>query len=174
MLILIVSPEIKNYEFYQRNVISCSLAIIQCSIDIDCWLLPVKARLSLFNLCRSFLASQTCWLSFRWENVTGCIDNIFVDTMEGFNMTRRNTAADFIKNNQYLLFQFFPSDFILVWNTGHFRALHCGSKVINLLDNGVSTFFVIDITDLSLAIGSDKSRTSPRTLLYFTQFALQG
>ena len=44
-------------------------------------------------------------------------------------------------------------------------AQHCRSKVTNLLDNRVLAFFVIDSSELSLVIVSDKLRTSSRTLL---------
>ena len=53
----------------------------------------------------------------------------------------------------------------------HFRleycefAQHCRSKVTNLLDNSVLTFFVIYSSELSLVIVADKLRTSSRTLL---------
>ena len=40
-------------------------------------------------------------------------------------------------------------------------AQHLFSKVTNLLDNRVLTFFVIDSSDLSLVIVSDKMRTFP-------------
>ena len=44
-------------------------------------------------------------------------------------------------------------------------AQHCHSKVTNLLDNRVLTFFVIDNSELSLVMVSDKLHTSSRTLL---------
>ena len=42
---------------------------------------------------------------------------------------------------------------------------HCRSKVTNLLDNTVLTFFVIDSSELSLVMVYDKLHTSCRTLL---------
>ena len=44
-------------------------------------------------------------------------------------------------------------------------AQYCHSKVTNLLDNRVLTFFVIDNSELSLVMLSDKLHTSFRTLL---------
>ena len=44
-------------------------------------------------------------------------------------------------------------------------AQHCCSKETNLLDNRVLTFFVIDSSELSLVVVSDKLCTSFRTLL---------
>ena len=42
---------------------------------------------------------------------------------------------------------------------------HCRSKVTNLLDNNVLTFFVIESSERSLVIASHKLSTSSRTLL---------
>ena len=55
--------------------------------------------------------------------------------------------------------------------SGHSRLVycafdqHCRSKVTNLLDNNVLTFFVIDSLELSLVIVSENLRASSRTLL---------
>ena len=62
--------------------------------------------------------------------------------------------------------------------SGHSRleycafVMHCRSNVTNMLDNRVLIFFIIDSSELSLVIVSDKLRTSSRTLLLPSLLAL--
>ena len=87
-------------------------------------------------------------------------------------MIRRNTATNFIKNIQYLLLQYFPlTSREMPKMSRHCRieycafAQYCRSKETNLLDKRVLTCFVIDSSELSLVIASNKLRASFRTLL---------
>ena len=73
-------------------------------------LLPGKSKSSIFNFCRCFLTCQASWQTFSQESLT-ITASLFFDAMAGFNMIRGNTATDFIKNIQYLLLQYSPTNF---------------------------------------------------------------
>ena len=135
--------------------------------------LPGKSKSSVF--CRFlqiffYLPDLLVVLSSRKLN-NNCI-TFFAGAIAGFNVIRRNTETDFVKNIQYFLLQYFPLPSRgMPTMSGHSRLAycafdqHCRSKVTNLLDNNVLTFFVIDSLELSLVIVSENLRASSRTLL---------
>ena len=114
ILILIVSPEINNYEFYQCYIVSRSLTIIPCSMGTDFCLKIIQhseVNQSLpFSIYADFFHLPDLMPVFSSRKLNSkCIT--FVDAMVGFNMVRGNTATNFVENIQYLLLQYFPTNF---------------------------------------------------------------
>ena len=135
-------------------------------------LLPGKSTSSIFQFLQIFFDLPDLLTVLSSRELHNNAITFFADAMTEFNVIRRNTATYFVKNIQHLLLQYFSTNFTRMLKMSRHSlveycafAQYCRSKVTNLIDNRILTLFVIDTSELSLVIVSDKLRTSSITLL---------
>ena len=138
-------------------------------------LFPCNSRSSIVSFFRSFLTLQTCWQSFRLENLTITVPVVLPTRWHASMQSGEISQASFPK-----IFKTFSSrtssDTLRGMPTisNHSRleywafAQHCLSKVVNLVNNKLLAFFVTASSVSSFKIDSLSLRTSSRTVLYLS------
>ena len=144
-------------------------------------LFPGNSRSSIVSFFRSFLSLQTCWQSFRLENLTITVSFVLPTRWHSLIQSGEIWQPSFPK-----IFKTFSSRFSPETSRGipaisrHSRlgywafAQHCFSKVDNLVINKLSTFFVTTSSACSFEIDSLSLRTSSRTALSLSSNLLVG
>ena len=135
-------------------------------------LFPGNSRSSIVSFFRSFLTLQTCWQSFRLENLTITVSFVLPTRWHASIRSGEISQPSFPK-----IFKTFSSRTSPDTSRGmptisrHSRleywafAHQCLSKVDNLVTNKVLTFFVTASPACSFEIESLSLRTSSRTVL---------
>ena len=135
-------------------------------------LFPGNSRSSRVSFFRSFLTLQTCWQSFRLENVTITVSFVLPTRWHASIRSGEISQPSFPK-----IFKTFSSRTSPDTSRGmptisrHSRleywafAQHCLSKVDNLVTNKLLTFFVTANSACSFEIEPLSLRTSYRTVL---------
>ena len=144
-------------------------------------LFPGNSRSSRVSFFRSFLTFQTCWQSFRLENLTFTVSVVLPSRWHASIQSGEISQPSFPK-----IFKTFSSRLSPETSRGmpaisrHSRlgywafAQHCFSKVDNLVINKLLTFFVTARSACSFEIDSLSLRTSSRTVLSLSSNLLVG
>ena len=135
-------------------------------------LFPCNSRSSIISFFKSFLTLQTCWQSFRLENLTITVSVVLPTRCHALIRSGEISEPSFP-----MIFKTFSSGTSSdTWReiptiSRHYRleywafAQHCLSKVVNLVNNKLLAFFVTANYACSFKIDSLSLRTSSRTVL---------
>ena len=135
-------------------------------------LLPGSSRSSIVSFCRSFLTLQTCWQSFCLENLTVTVSIVLPTRWQASILTGEILELSFPK-----IFKTFSSRTSpdtsprMPTISRHSRleywafAQHCLSRVTNLVNNKLLTFYVTASSAYSFENDLFSLRTSSITVL---------
>ena len=139
-------------------------------------LFPFSSRSSIISFFRSFLTLQVCWQSFRLENLT--ITLLFVLPTRWHASIR---SGEISQPSLPKIFKTFSSrtspdtsrGMPTIWKHSRLEywafAQHYLSKVVNLVNNKLSAFFVTASSACSFETDSLSLRTSSRNVLSLLQ-----
>ena len=135
-------------------------------------LFPGDFRSSILSFFRSFLTLQTCWQSFRLKNLTITVSFVLPTRWHASIRSGEISQLKFPKTFKTFSYRTSPDTSLRMPTISRNSRLeywkfaqHCLSKVVNLLNNKLSAFFVTASSVCSFEIDPLSLRTSSRTVL---------
>ena len=135
-------------------------------------LFPGNSMSSILSFFRPFLTFQMCWQSFRLKNLTITVSFVLPTRWHASIWSGEISQPSFPKIFKAFSYKTSPDTSLgMPTISRHSRleywkfAQHCLSKVVNLVNNKLSTFFVTASSVCSFEIDPLSLRTSSRTVL---------